>query len=333
MQICLAIEQEKEKWNQFVRDNETGSFAQAWEWADFLNTQKEKIWRFVVEQDGDWLAVCFLFKQKMQMNQNVLYCPRGPVMTNLRTDVVRLIIQEIDKIAKQENALTFEIDPLSEDKNWQQIFDNLDFEKTELNMQPMHTLILDLRVEQDELLKNMHQKTRYNINLAKKRGVEVLVDNIQFKEFYELLKKTQQRQKVQFFSQEYFKGLLQVPFVKLYLAKFENKIIAANIMAFWDNTATYLFGASDYDYRQVMAPHLLQWQAIQDAKQEGLWFYDFWGAAPKDSKGQEEKWFGFTKFKMGFSPDAEITEYVGTYEKIYQPVKMGLYRYMRKIFK
>jgi lipid II:glycine glycyltransferase (peptidoglycan interpeptide bridge formation enzyme) len=82
-----------------------------------------------------------------------------------------------------------------------------------------------------------------------------------------------------------------------------------------------------------MAPYLMQWQAIQDAKHANVWFYDFWGAAPEGAKGQEAKWSGFSRFKKGFSPELELTEYVGTYEKVYQPVKLGFYRYLQKIYK
>ena len=105
------------------------------------------------------------------------------------------------------------------------------------------------------------------------------------------------------------------------------------MIVFGNDTATYLFGASDYEYRNLMAPHLLQWQAIKDAKDKDLWFYDFWGAAPEGSEGKLSQWAGFTRFKKGFSPELELTEYIGTYEKIFSPVKLGLYKFLRQTFK
>ena len=266
-----------------------------------------------------------------------MYAPRGPVVNDnckMADDkLMALIMEKIDLVAKQEQVMNFQLDPYSNDADWERIFDEQGFEKSERDIQPRHTLLLDVRAGEEELLAQMNQKTRYNIGLARKKGVEIEVDNGAYKGFYELLKKTEVRQKIKFFQADYFKEILKVPFVKLCLAKYQGKVIAANIMIFWNDTATYLFGASDYEYRNVMAPHLLQWQAIKDAKKEGLWFYDFWGAAPPESKGREQNWAGFTKFKMGFSPEAEITEYIGTYEKKYQPVKLGLYRFLQYRFK
>ena len=276
----------------------------------------------------------------------MLYAPKGPVFKNSKLeitntkqnqistrDIFELLMKEIDKIARQENVLGIQLDPETADETWNQLFYDHNFVKTELDAQPRHTLILDLTKSEDELLANMHSKTRYNINLALKKDVEITVDNTKFKEFWELLKKTEQRQNISLQQETYFKELLELPFVNLYLAQKDGQIAAANVIINWNNTATYLFGASDYAYRNIMAPHLLQWQAIKDAKDQNIWSYDFWGAAPQNITGHEEKWFGFTKFKMGFSPEAEITEYLGTYEKIYNPTKLGIYRFLRKFIK
>lgn len=348
MKIREATINDKEKWNSFVRTNQGGSFMQSWEWGDFLSAVKPLVWRLIVGENEkaaagadnaaeNWRAVITVFKQDMKLGQSALYAPRGPVVNDqipLTKDCFRLIVDKISSLAKRERALTFELDPETGDQSWLPILAEFDFGKTELDMQPRHTLILDIRQDEEELLRQMHQKTRYNLGLAQKKRVAVAVDNSAFKEFYDLLKKTMRRQRVVFFSQDYFKKILAVPFVKLYLARLNGQVIAANIMVFWNRTATYLFGASDYDYRQIMAPHLLQWQAIKDAKGEGMWFYDFWGAAPRHGgSGREENWSGFTKFKMGFSPEADIIEYIGTYEKVYSPVTLGLYKYLRKIFK
>lgn len=353
MQVREANIDDKNQWNEFIRTQAMGSFLQSWEWGEFIATQKEKIWRLIVEDGGKWLAAMFLFKSNLKLGQNILYAPAGPVVRlDAETQHVASILQqEIDAFAARENILAFQIDVPTNDEKWEKILSDLDFQKSEDDFQPRHTLILDICLPEEELLAQMQQKTRYNIRLAQKKGVTVSIDNTKFKAFYELQKQTRKRQGFTYYTEEYYKKLLESPLAKLYLAEFDGKIVAANIMIFWNDTATYLFGASDYNSRQIMAPHLLQWQAIKDAKRQGMRFYDFWGVLKpiirinfnsnttndaNESKKQItklEKWAGFTRFKGGFAPNVMITEHIGTYEKAYAPVKLGLYRFLRKVYK
>jgi len=333
--IRQATINDKEKWNQFVSNQKSGSFLQSWEWTELLEGQKDKVWRFVIEVEGDWQAVMFCYKSGLKLGQSFIYAPKGPVMKDgVEADkIFSMLMVEIDKLAKEEKALTFQLDPQSNEATWGDMLDNHGFEKSLDDFQPRHTLILDIKDAEEDIQKEMHQKTRYNIRLAEKNGVKIIVDNSRFKDFYELLKKTEERQNITSFGSSYFKEVLKSPFVKLYLAEHKGTVVASTIMVFWNHQATYLFGASDYEFRKLMAPHLLQWQAIRDAKDLDMWSYDFWGAAPEDAKGREAKWAGVTRFKKGFSPDLELTEYIGTYEKNYQPVKLGVYRFVRKIYK
>lgn len=325
---------DKQCWNDFVLRQSMGSFTQSWEWGDFNAKIKEKIFRFIVKNDNDWLATIFLCKSKMKLGQNILYAPRGPVMRDGLTNeqklkVLKLIIDKIDALAKIEKSLNFSFELLTEDKSWIEIFKKLNLKKATNNIQPKYTLILNLKKTDEELLAQMHAKTRYNIRLAKKKGVRILIDNSKLEDFYYLLQKTESRKQVKFFSKKYFEEIIKLPFAKLYLAQYNGKIIAANLMIFCDKTATYLFGGTDKAFRSVMAPHLLQWQAIQDAKKLNYEKYDFWGAAPAGSI-EEKKWGGITRFKQGFAPKQPITEYLGTYEKVYKPLVLTFYRFLQK---
>lgn len=340
MQIKYANNHDEKIWQEFVKINSAGSFSQAWEWGAFVEKNNDRIWRIMVWDEEELLAVVLIYKSRLKIKQNMLYAPRGPVLkdnldSQKTNEVWRVLLEEFDKLARQNGSMVLQFDPPETDRQKYvlPLLDRAGYVKSEMDVQPGHTLILDIRRDEEELLKQMHSKTRYNIRLAGKKGVSVKVDNSAYKEFHELMKKTNSRHEISSFAASYYKKLLKIPFVKLYLAEADGRIVAANIMIFWNHTAVYLFGASDYEYRSLMAPYLLQWQAIKDAKKENIWFYDFWGAAPKDAKGRETKWSGFTRFKMGFSPQAEITEYLGTYEKAYSPVKLGVYRFLQKVYK
>lgn len=93
------------------------------------------------------------------------------------------------------------------------------------------------------------------------------------------------------------------PYATLYLAEYDNQVIAACLNTFFKDTATYYYGASSNLHRNVMAPYLLHWQAIKDAKQKGCKFYDFFGIAPTHERSEHinpHPWSGVTDFKKKF---------------------------------
>lgn len=73
------------------------------------------------------------------------------------------------------------------------------------------------------------------------------------------------------------------PTASLYLAKHKGKTIAGIIATFYKDTAIYYYGASSNEDRNLMAPYLLQWHAILEAKSRGCKHYDFLGISPPET--------------------------------------------------
>jgi lipid II:glycine glycyltransferase (peptidoglycan interpeptide bridge formation enzyme) len=116
-------------------------------------------------------------------------------------------------------------------------------------------------------------------------------------------------------------------FAKMYLAEYEGETIAGVIVTFYEDTATYYYGASSNKHRNVMAPYLLQWHAIKEAKSRNMKKYDFLGISPPDAKNHP--WQGVTEFKMKFG--GEIVEYVKAKEFIFKPFWYWVIRIVKKL--
>ena len=276
------------------------SFLQSSTWLNFQKELGRKVWQI----DG-----VGIIKHNLPLGKSYLYSPRA----NPPKDFDEFI-EGIKEIAKQENAIFFKLEPEN----------NIDLEKFGFrkshNIQPIKTLILDITKSERELLNQMHYKTRYNIQLAQRRGVKIrnLKSEIRnFEEFWRLIAETTKRDKFRPHPKEYYRKMLEIPGVELFVAEFNGKVIAANIVVFLRETATYLHGASDYEYRNLMAPHLLQWGQIKEAKKRGYTEYDFWGI-------DEKKWPGVTRFKKGFSGKEII--YPGAYDLIFQSILYWIYK-------
>lgn len=170
-----------------------------------------------------------------------------------------------------------------------------------------YTAIIDLEKSEEEILAIMKPKWRYNINLAIKKWVEVLQvekneENIKI--FHDLMRQTTERDWFSWNNLEYYKNFLEIiPESSLIFTKIWDKILSAWIFIFDKEVSIYYYWAStsDKEFRNLMAPYLMQWFAIGKAKSIWSKYYDFlWVATPND-KNSPLAWV--TDFKLKFTPD------------------------------
>lgn len=323
--MTLVEIKSKDQLNKFVSAQKYSQFLQSWEWGEFQKKFGYKVFRIGVEDDGNLLGVATLIKKNIGLGKSYFYCPRGPVFDEIRIskfkfrieDVEELLFEEIKKIAKREKVIFLRYEPL--DSNRKSKIEN----RKSIDLQPAKTLMLDLRKNEEELLADMHQKTRYNIRLAEKKGVLIIEGGLgDFDDFWELMNATSNRDGFKIHPKEHYKKLIETEFLKLYFAKYESKMICTGIFSFFGNTATYLHGASSNEHRNMMAPFLLQWELVRMAKRENKEYYDFYGI-------DDEKWPGVSRFKKGFG-GFEMS-YPGTYDIVFNGVCYNGYKALRKI--
>jgi peptidoglycan pentaglycine glycine transferase (the first glycine) len=305
------------------------SFLQTKKWADFQKS---------LGADYFFIDSMLVVKYGLPFGKHYLYIPRTE--KKILFPLLRekgLISTSSDKKPDSnfQKAIFLRVEPKVEsgDTEFIKELKAIGFIKINQESQPSKTLILDIAKEEDELLDKMHHKTRYNIRLAEKKGVAIEVknnlDQNEFNVFWELIKKTSKRDGFISFHKEYYKKLFDVfcegegdPRIKIVLGKHKNNIIAVAVIMFCGSESVYLHGASDYKRRNLMAPYLIQWSAILEAKKKGCKFYDFWGF-------DEKKWPGVTRFKKGFG--GRVIEYIGTWDYVHKPFWYFGYRIGKKI--
>ncbi len=327
---------DKEVWNGFIKENALdGGLLQSFEWGDFLASSNQRIWRLaVVNEASEIQAAVLIALQGLPLGKNYLLWPRGPVLNKKIVDkeegktVLAFLFQSVAKIAKTEKSIFSRLDPAISEEALKEISGGLSLRFVG-QVQPKETLILDLDKSEEALLSEMKPKTRYNIKVAEKNGVEIVRGAQYFEDFWRLMGKTSSRQEIKPHSKRHYQGLVESlgkdGLLEIWVAKLDNKIITANMMIFFGETAVYLHGGSDYDYRDKMAPYLLQWEAIKEAKKRHCRRYDFWGI-------DEKKWPGVTRFKKGFSTGIGSTIYAGAHDQVYSKLWYNIYNLTKKIF-
>jgi lipid II:glycine glycyltransferase (peptidoglycan interpeptide bridge formation enzyme) len=199
------------------------------------------------------------------------------------------------------------------------------------DMQPPATVLVDIRPAEEQILAAMKTKTRYNIRLAAKKGVEVREGNDEeFDSWYALYRETSARDWIAIHTPAYYRGLFEraraypgrAPGVKLLLARHEGELLAGNIVVLWKDTGIYLTGASSNEKRNLMPTYALQWEAIHMAKTAGCSVYDLYGIPPASDPGHSM--YGLYQFKTGFSET--ILERWGSWDVPCRPVLFAGYR-------
>jgi len=324
----------REKWNSFVIKNSSpASFLQSWEWGDFC---ENKVFRFGVFEDEELIAVAHFIQKKIFKNKFYLNCPKGPIVKfpnhnfqfpnkfqisnfKFQNKILELVANEIKKIAKQEKIIFFRIAPVNNIDNKFLKNNNFIQPKILTNLiEPENTLILDLEKSKDELLKAMHQKTRYNIKLAERKGVKIKQEkNINI--FYNLIKETAKRDKINIFNKNYYENLLNNKNLNItqFIAEYNNNFLASIININYGDTVTYFYGASSNEKRNLMPNYLIQWEAIKWAKKNGYKYYDFWGI-------NENNWAGITRFKKGFS--GKEINFIGAFDYVLNKKWYNIFR-------
>jgi peptidoglycan pentaglycine glycine transferase (the first glycine) len=299
---------DKDKWDALHQANRirSGDFLHSWHWGEFQHSLGRKVMRF---SDGTSLAQ--VIELPLPFGKKYWYCPKGPISINPK------FIDELAGLAKAAGAMFLRVEPQGPHPTLSQVGRGAGGEglRQVHSIQPRCTSIVDLAKSEDELMRAMHEKTRYNIRLAERHGVTVeryIDDAKTFDELYDLFATTARRDRFHLHEKSYYAAQLKVFAEQIitFIARYQGKMVAVAIVMFSGDTATYLHGASSSEHRNVMAPHALHWAIMKCAKEQGYRCYDLWGI----STGDEPSWEGITRFKTGFGGETVCAP--GTFDLI-----------------
>jgi hypothetical protein len=164
---------------------------------------------------------------------------------------------------------------------------------------PSKSLYIDLTKSEEVLLLQMHPKTRYNIKIAKRNEIEVLLskDIDMFINLWHKFRKSY----IFFLSlKKQIKGIYEAfsENSDILFAYHGQKILACLLVLYADKIAYYMYAAADDTGKKLFAPTLLTWEGIRLAKRKGCKIFDFEGIY--DKRFPIKSWEGFTHFKKSF---------------------------------
>ena len=309
--------------DNYVRANHPeANFLQSAGWGKVYELDGEKVFYFGL-YDGDDLIGSAVVILKKAKRGAYLEIPGGPLLDWDRNKrAVKAFMQEIRKVAEREKCVFVRMRPnIPDDYNNQQLVRELGLVPSPMHLHAEHTVMLDLSLSEDDLLKDMRRQTRYEVRRAQKLGIEVTFDTSKyaFTDFYNLQLETAKRQdfipsSCRFIEAQHeaFEGA-----ARIYTASLNGKPLAKGLIIMQSPEAIYHEAASTEEGRKYPGAYALQWQVIRDAKDLGMKRYNLFGIAPPNSP--HHRYAGVTTFKTGFG--GEQVTYLPAQDLVIRPFR------------
>ncbi len=265
-------------------------------------------------------AVCLLVQRPLPLKRFFLTAPWGPVLRDPAVALPGAQVDAAETFAELTRSLRerlhgggffARVEPkLPADARTAAALVAHGYVQPGRSIQPKDTLILNLEKTEDDLLRDMHPKTRYNIRLARRHDIAVASqpDAEGLQVFLQLAREVQRRGEFHYHTERYYAAMLRtlapIGMLDILVARHHGVPLAAHILLRFGTTVTYAHGASSAQKKSVMAPHLLQWEGMLRAKAQGASRYDLFGIAPPRAP-VTHAWTGVTRFKRGFGGTEE----------------------------
>lgn len=309
MDLRLLTLKDKRKYNSLV-----SHVIQSWEWGEFRKSLGLPLLRYGIFKNGKMIKAFQLTLHKIPLTgQYVGYLPKGP-----QPD--KELAQALEKVGKENNCAFIKLEPDILVGQHQPFSIHPKFLPSPKPLFSKHNFILDLTLIEEELLKKMHPKTRYNIRLAQKKGVIVQerVDEKALDIYLKLYFETTKRQGYHGHNKEYhkkvWKTLKDANMARILIAFYQKQPLTSWLLLNFKDKIYYAYGGSSTEYKEVMANNLVAWEAIRLGKKMGFKKFDMWGALGPDTS-PNDPWFGFHRFKQGYG--GQLVEYIGTFDLVF----------------
>lgn len=324
------------KWDQLV-ESFRGHVLQSDGWGQLKGKFGWNAERVVWPESGVPRGAVLILYRRLAPALTVAYVPRGPTVPQVG-DLQPFLARLVEHV-RGRGAFMLKVEP-----DWyagderDAILSNAGFLRTPETIQPPATIHIDLTADPETILARMKSKWRYNIRLAEKKGVTVRAGGTaDFPAFYELMRVTGERDHFAIHGLDYYRTAFELlrpgDHVRLLIAEYEGKALAAIFVTAFADEAIYLYGASGNEERNRMPNHALHWDAIRWARERGCARYDLWGIPETALEESDDANLpsSLYQFKQGFG--GQTVRYSGAWDFVFSAARHQAYKVAKRVYK
>jgi peptidoglycan pentaglycine glycine transferase (the first glycine) len=330
------------RWDAFVEAHPDGHVLQLADWGHLKTAfgwSAEQV--AVADNSGGIVAGAQVLYRRLPLRLGQMaYIPAGPLFCEDEAANARLW-QAIDGAAHKRRTVFLKVEPC----NWYcprpDLPDRLERAGLRLSpqtVQPPRTVILDITPDEETILKQMNQSTRYKAKLGPKKEVGVREGTrADIASFNRLMAVTGERDAFGVHAPAYYQMVFDrfAPggHCALLLASYAGQDLAGVMVLRCGQNAYYFYGASSNIERNRMPTYIVQWEGIRWARRQGAANYDLWGIPDAEEATLEREFetrrdglWGVYGFKRGFG--GRIVRSVGAWDKPYNALLYAAYRWV-----
>ena len=322
MQIIVGVNNiSRRDWTEFILNHPDGNIFQTPEMYDLYSETalQEPVVLFAVKDNcihGILLAVIQKeFKGLLGELSSRSIIWGGPLVNH--SNAAKALLYEYDEIIERE-AIYSQFRNIFPADNLKKSFKNLGFA-----LHDHLNIIIDLSKGESVLWDEIHKNRKKEIKNGIKKGLVVSqIDVYKLNNLYEiymLIKKLYTNIGLPIPSYSFFQNAISIlgpkGYLKTFVAKVDNKIVALRIVLTYKDLIYDWYAASDEEYLAYRPNDILPWEILKWGYNNGYKRFDFGGA------GEPNTPYGVRDYKLKFGGD--LVNF-GRFEKIHKPILFRL---------
>ena len=326
-----ATREDEGPWQTLLGSVPSGDFLHDWAWAEVADFDAQPQRRFVLEEDGEIVALVAAQQRQLPLGRTFWYVPHGPVLDYAEPragERLRAVTIGLREVGRSARAVAVKLEPrIGAGSPAEGLFERLHLRRDQRPLQVGQTRIVPL-TDDEALLASFDKDTRYAVRRSQREGVEVrtltdATDPAPIDALHRLVLDTQRRAGFPIPVLDRYRiawrALGGAGRASILEARRNDELLAAGMLVVEGERSFYLFSGSRREgpgEPKHYASYLLQWEMMRRARELGSRQHDLWGIAPEGA-GPEHAWFGVGLFKKGFGGD--VVHWTGTWDVVVDP--------------
>ena len=322
-------------WQALLGRVSSGDFLHDWTWAEVAAFDGQPQRRFVLEEDGELVALAAAQVRPMGLGTSFWYVPHGPILDYTVPSAPNRLTAMLEGLAgatREHGGMVVRLEPRVEaDGAAAALFDGLATPVGQ-RLQVGQTRVVPL-AEDELMLAAFDADTRWAVRRTIREGLDTRIvaesgDTTAVDRLHDLVMATQRRAGFPLPALERYRtawaALAGAGRACLVEGWWNDEILASGLLVVEGGQSFYLFAGSRRELAgepKRYASYAVQWTMLREAQARGSRRHDLWGVAPAGA-GPDHRWAGVGLFKRGFG--GREVHWAGSWEIVVAPAAYRL---------